>query len=250
MSALAKHWYKKWWVYFLIVIGVNLLLLILAAFFLVKQLASQIAANQAVIPNLSAADQAALAAAQANRKIVETVDDPSIGPANAPITIVEFSDFGCPYSRQAVLPLKQIYKDYPGKIRIIYRDFPIVELHPLAEKSAQAANCAGEQGKFWPYHDQLFANQEKLTTEQLSLFAANAGINTEKFNDCLKTEKYKMEVYGDLLAGASLQLGATPTFFVNGFMIKGAIPYGVWKEIIPGFLNLAETTKKSNQPDQ
>lgn len=246
MSTLAKPWYKKWWLYFLITVGINLVLLILVAFFLVKRLATQIAIDPTRNTTISTADQAALAAANSNRKIVETTDDPSIGLVNAPITIVEFSDFSCPYSRQAVLPLKQIYKDYPEKIRIIYRDFPIAEIHPLAPLAAEAASCAWEQGKFWLYHDQIFANQDILTEDLLFGLATSLNLDAKKFNDCLKSEKYKIEVYGDLVSGASLQISATPTFFINGFMLKGAIPYDVWKKIIPSLLSMQEDLEKTS----
>src|SRR5215813_9693567 len=159
---------------------------------------------------------------------VATEGKPSLGPANAPVTLVEFSDFQCPYCRQAQGTLKQLMAAYEGKIKLVYRDFPLRSIHPQAQKAAEAAQCAAEQQKFWPYHDKLFA-VTSLQSEDLKKYAHELELNMEQFTACLDSNKYAGGIDADMKAGQNVGVNATPTFFVNGELLSGAVPYERFK---------------------
>lgn len=163
---------------------------------------------------------------------VATSDDPSLGGAKAVITIVEFADFGCPYSREASFTVRSAALKYGDKVKFVYRDFPITELHPLAEMAAQAANCAGDQGKFWEYHDKIYANQSVVSANELQTFARALNLNEATFRSCLASGKYAKEVAADFADGVAAGVKGTPTFFVNGTMIPGSIPADVLDALI------------------
>jgi protein-disulfide isomerase len=159
-------------------------------------------------------------------------EDPSLGPANAPVTIVEFSDFQCPFCQRVAPTLKQIKAKYGDRVRIVWKDFPLTQIHPQAFDAAQAGNCAREQGKFWEYHDQLFANQSALQPEFLKKYAAAVGMNAETFGACLDSAKFRPKVQAALETGAKLGIGSTPTSYVNGRTVTGAQPYEVFESVI------------------
>jgi protein-disulfide isomerase len=161
-----------------------------------------------------------------------TKDDPSFGNADAPIQIVEFADFGCPYSKQTSQTIRALAEQYPDEVYVVYRDFPITELHPMAQLAAEAGECAQEQGAFWEYHDKLFQNQLSLDEEELVLLAAQLNMNTRTFRSCLQSRKYEEEVFEDYIEGAEAGVRGTPTFFINGNRIPGAIPADVLDKII------------------
>jgi len=147
-------------------------------------------------------------------------DDPSIGPKDAKVTIIEFGCFLCPYTKKAEPIVKEILKKYEGKILYVYRDFPINERHAFSDWHSEAADCALEQGKYWEYHDKLFEMQEICRTESdhiklLKEFAAELGLNQTKFNECLDSRKYKEEVIKDFNDGIKAKVTGTPTFFIN-----------------------------------
>lgn len=162
---------------------------------------------------------------------VDVDDDPAIGPADAPVTIVEFSDYQCPFCARAEATIKQILNTYGGKVRFVYRDFPL-GFHQYAKKAAEASECADEQGKFWAYHDLLFANQQALDIDSLKGYAADLGLDLDKFNECLDTGRYASEVEHDMQEGQSYGVRGTPAFFINGHLVSGAQPFSVFKEII------------------
>jgi len=172
---------------------------------------------------------------QPSRIEVSVDDDPSIGPENAAITIVEFSDFRCPFCARAKPTLKQILETYGDKIRFVYRDFPI--LGPQSQKAAEAAECADEQGKFWQYHDLLFANQQTLDIPNLKQYAVDIGLNPSIFNDCLDSGKMASEVEKDFQDGQDYGVSGVPAFFINGILVSGAQPYGAFEQIIEQELN-------------
>ncbi|MBI5369992.1 thioredoxin domain-containing protein [Candidatus Uhrbacteria bacterium] len=161
-----------------------------------------------------------------------TTDDPSLGRADAPLTVVEFADFGCPFSREAGFTLRELSLRYPEKFRYIYRDFPIGELHPIAQKAAEAAECASEQGRFWEYHDKLFHNQSDLSQERLYEFATELNLNTQTFRECLDSGRKREEVLQDYQDGIDAGVRGTPTFFFNGKKVEGAIPKKTFEALI------------------
>jgi len=168
---------------------------------------------------------------------VSADDDPARGPQNAPVTMIEFADFQCPYcGRFHAQTLPLILKEYGDRVRLVYRDFPLTSIHPYAEKAAEAGECAHEQGKFWEYHDILYLNQTALDRASLGRYAQNAGLDTAQFDSCLDSGKYESEVAGDLRDGAAAGVQGTPAFFVNGRLISGAQPYSVFKSAIDAAL--------------
>jgi protein-disulfide isomerase len=162
-----------------------------------------------------------------------TVDakGPSKGPDNAPITIVEFSDYECPYCSRAETVVQEVLKEYPGKIRLVYRDLPL-PMHPHAPKASEAAHCAGDQGKYWEMHAKLFENQHSLDISNLKEYAKGLGLDAGKFDKCLDSGEKAKVVEESRKAGEELGVNGTPAFFINGIMINGAQPVQAFKSII------------------
>ncbi len=160
-------------------------------------------------------------------------DDPSLGPANAAITIIEFSDYQCPFCTKwqtEVWP--EIQKAFPTQVRLVYRDFPLYGLHDNAEGAAEAANCAGEQGAYWKYHDKLFAAENGLGAAAFIQYADELGLDGEKFSSCLESGTAKEEVKADYEYASQLGVSSTPTFFINGIPVVGAQPFSVFQQLI------------------
>ena len=157
-----------------------------------------------------------------------TDDDPVLGKNNAPLTIIEFSDFQCPYCKrfrdQTFDLIKENYID-TGKVKLVYRDFPLSSIHPMAQKAAEAAECADEQGKFWDYHDKIYAGQSSLSIDSLKQWASELKLNTDKFNSCLDSGKYADEVSNDLNDATKSGGSGTPYFLVGEIPISGAYPF-------------------------
>lgn len=161
-------------------------------------------------------------------------DDPVKGKADAKVTIIEFSDFQCPFcARFWKDTLPQIQKEYidTGKARLIYRDYPL-GFHPNAKPAAIAAECADEQGKFWQLHDKIFQNQAALSPESLKTWAKDVGLDVKKFDDCFDNQKTAAEVDKDFADGQAAGVQGTPAFFVNGRFISGAQPFSAFKAAI------------------
>jgi protein-disulfide isomerase len=154
------------------------------------------------------------------------------GNPEAPVTIVEFSDFQCPYCRTVQLTLTTLLSKYGGRVKLAFRDFPLRRLHPQAQKAAEASRCAAEQGKYWEYHDLLFANPSALDTESLSEHARTLGLNGKQFDSCLAGSKYAAKIERDLAEGRAAGVSGTPGFFVNGVFLGGAQPISAFEKII------------------
>lgn len=209
-----------------------------------------------------------------SKRIDVSIDgDKCLGSQDAPVTIIEFSDYQCPYCQrfwaQTMPQLKKAYID-TGKVKFVYRDFPISSLgHAYTQKAAEATGCAGEQGKFWEFHDKLFENQNRLTSSQKQVdgptiegrtivtiksergtfyfditddikkmqeFSQELGMDTTAFNSCLDSGKYTKEVQKDLQDGVNAGVTGTPAFFINGIFVNGAQPFESFKQIIDGEL--------------
>ena len=158
--------------------------------------------------------------------------DPVLGNASAPVTIVEFSDFQCPYCLRASPTLKQLRQTYGDKVRVVWKDYPLTQIHPQAFKASEAGHCAAEQGKFWEYHDKLFASQQALQPESLKTYAQELGIDSAKFDACLDAGKYAERVRDGVSAGAQLGVNSTPTIFINGRRFEGAQPYEILASVV------------------
>ena len=157
---------------------------------------------------------------------------PFLGPAAAPVTIVEFSDFQCPFCKQVVPTLTQVLSRYGEKVKLVFRDFPIDSLHPQARKAAEAARCAQDQGKFWDYHDALFANASKLGPEQLKTYAQQVGLDLPSFERCLASGTHAAAVQKSVDEGMRLGVTGTPAFFINGELVSGAQPVESFARVI------------------
>jgi protein-disulfide isomerase len=168
----------------------------------------------------------------APRMKVEVGDDPFKGPANAPVTIVEFSDFQCPFCSRVVPTLKNLETRYKDKIRIVFRDLPLVQIHPNAAKAAEAGSCANDQGKFWPMHDKMFDNQATLDVESLKKKAVELGLDAAAFNQCLDAGKHSAEWQQDAQDAERYGVTSTPAFFINGRMVVGAVPEDQFAKVI------------------
>jgi protein-disulfide isomerase len=171
---------------------------------------------------------------EAPRLDVATGDLEGRGPADAPITIIAFSDYECPYCKRAEETVEQVIAAYPNKIRYYHRDFPL-DFHANARPAAEAARCANAQGKFWPYRTALFASQN-LAEERLKSIADETGVDRAKFDECLASDQFASAIDKDMSDGAGVGVNGTPAFFVNGRMLSGAQPLEAFKEIIEGEL--------------
>lgn len=151
---------------------------------------------------------------------VSVDDDPSQGAANAPVTVVMFSDFQCPACSAAHPVLKKVVAEYPNKIRFVERDFPLTQIHQNAFRSALAANAANAQGKFFEYIELLYNNQNRLDAASLKQYATRVGLDRKRFDADLDAEKFAAEVRKDLEDGKKYGIGGTPTIFVNGVKVR------------------------------
>jgi predicted DsbA family dithiol-disulfide isomerase len=152
-------------------------------------------------------------------------DRPSMGPASAPVLLVAFSDFQCPYCKQFSETLKEVMKQYKDKVHLVFRQFPLTEIHPNARKAAEASLCADAQGHFWEMHDLLFQSQSNLRDEDLKSRAGKLGLDTAAFNKCLDSARFGSRVYEDLRAGAGAGVEGTPALFINGRFLYGSRSY-------------------------
>ncbi|MBZ0294699.1 MAG: thioredoxin domain-containing protein [Anaerolineae bacterium] len=223
---------------------------------------SRVADNQALIDEAVAAIISAQEESLSAIAVPPSLDNPDSrftvradetrfqGPEDAPVVIVEFSDFNCTYcNRFANETLNPLLTNYEGKVRFTYRDYPI-----LAESSLTAAlagHCAAEQGNFWDYHTMLFENRGEFAREQLIGYAESIGLDADSFTTCLDEERYLDTVVADYRDGEGLGIRGTPAFFINGRPISGAQPYEVFAGIIDEELAAAansETTENESVP--
>jgi protein-disulfide isomerase len=191
------------------------------------------AARQALVADLKRKGPAIQVLLEAPRREVPLeASDPSRGNPSAPITVVEFSDFQCPYCLRASPTLVQLQKVYGDRVRVVWKDFPLTQIHPEAFKAAEAAHCAGDQGKFWEYHDRLFANPQALRPPDLQRYAADTGLDVKRFAECLASSTHAERVRDGLELGNRLGVNSTPTLFINGRMLAGAYPLETLREVV------------------
>lgn len=163
--------------------------------------------------------------------------DHIIGDFKAPVTIVEFSDFQCPFCSSFHLTMYQLLDEYAGKVRLVWRHFPLRSIHPYAQEAALASECAGEQEKFWEFADSLYEHQKEIGDEGLyEKIASGIGLDTKKFKDCLISGKYTDKVNQDYQEGITKGVQGTPGNFINGQYVPGALPIENLKEIVDSLL--------------
>ncbi|HEU0050907.1 MAG TPA: thioredoxin domain-containing protein [Patescibacteria group bacterium] len=171
-------------------------------------------------------------------RLASTTGNPSLGHKGAPLTIVEFIDFGCPFSQLSAMPMRQIMQKFSKQVYFVVRDFPLDDLHPNATNLALAARCAGAQGKFWSYHDLLFAHQDKQTDADLENFATQTGLDLAAFRSCYQSRTYERQVQQDLADGLQVGVQGTPTFFFNGVRVQGGLDFEMLQFLVNHFLSL------------
>jgi protein-disulfide isomerase len=168
---------------------------------------------------------------EAVRSEVEAVG-PSLGPEDAPVTIVEFSDFQCPFCKRTLPTIHSLREQYPDQVRIIYRHLPLDSIHSRARPVAEAAACADVQGKFWEFHDLVFENNKKLSDDDLAGHASELGLEMDAYRQCVSERETQAIVQTDAAAAAGLGISGTPAFFVNGILLSGAKPFADFVKII------------------
>jgi protein-disulfide isomerase len=155
------------------------------------------------------------------RAEISVAGEPFKGSEKAPVTVVKFEDFQCPFCKQVQPTFNELLSRYNGKVRLVHKDLPLESIHPQARQAAEAARCAYEQGKFWEYHDKLYATSPKASGDDLKSYAKEVGLNVDSFDRCFTSGKYKAVVQQDLNEGVQLGLTGTPTIFINGREISG-----------------------------
>jgi len=182
---------------------------------------------------MSVSKLAASAAASTSESAGLSIEnEPTLGSESAPLTVVVFADFGCPYSQQSAFTLRSAAAEYGDKVRVVYKDFPLVDLHPEAELASEAAACADDQGKFWEMHDRIYQNQSDLSAENLTNHARSLGLEMGKFISCFNNSAHQSEIAADFEEGLKLGVYGTPTFFLNGQRVNGVMPADLLRSTI------------------
>jgi len=199
----------------------------------------------------TAARDALMSSARANHRVEVLLESPRVdvafdprrlnGSADAPVRIVEFSDFECPYCRSAEKTIQALLVKYPGKVSLAYLDFPLTGIHPGAQRAAEASRCAADQGKYWEFHDRLLVSSS-LDVSKLKDHASELGLDRKKFDSCVDGGSKRAAVESDAQQGRLAGVSATPSFFINGIAVSGAQPAAVFEKIIE-----EELARKSRQ---
>lgn len=226
--APAREWYKRWWGILLIIIGLYFLVSLVIFAIMGEKLTSL---NQEGDISLVGREQVSK-----EQLYLHTDDDPNWGTPEAPLQIIEFSDFQCSFCQRAHETLQKLVDDYRGQVAWVYKHFPIVSLHPIAVKVSEASECAAEQGKFWEYANELYKNQSLINENYLSELADQLNLNVSKFDKCLTSGKYNQRVNDNQEEGLAAGINGTPGIYVNDQLIKGALPYESFKQVIDSIL--------------
>ncbi len=233
-----KAWYKRWWGKVILALIVLTIILFFYFFYLMFNNYGNL--KQGNIYNKDLGSWITAAEYQENKKVVGeimTEDDPWLGAENPLIYIVAFESFSCPFCKDNQEDLKKMINKFGQMVRFIFKDFPTEGLHPNVFKAHLAASCAQEQGKFWEYHDLLFANQGNFTEINLKSLAQSIGLDSKEFNTCLSSEEFSQEIRQDYANGVQVGVVGTPSYLVNGQLIPGTINYETWEEIIALIIN-------------
>lgn len=243
-----KNQSRPWWQKLFMVIGALAIILFLYMMYLTYDYYDQIQAGsvdisklgndfkQTVSTDASVNGGVAGSENEALAALENYSNDPTYGPDNARLTIVMFEDFECPYCAQLSPIIRKMMDKYGSQVQFVYRDFPLSTIHPNANLAAEAAQCANDQDRFWDYHDILFENQAKLSSADISRYAAAVGLNMSEFDNCLNSGKYSSEVVADYRDGVSLGVTGTPTLFFNGNKLEGVLTEEGAEHVIQTFL--------------
>jgi len=237
-----QPWYQKGWglvvIFFLILMIGGVVILGWVGWQLWGQIDLSTQGPEVIDPAVVAS---ASATKDARRQALEQADRPYLGNLNAKLVIVEFSDFQCPYCTDQFPIIRELTNTYRDDVLFIYRQFPIINEDSIM--ISEAALCAHDQGKFWPFHDRLFISHDQLLVDAIAVIALSArqaGLNIDMFESCLNEHRFRSTVISDAEAGVAAGVEGTPTFFVNGHKISGPVSRDKWKEIIEGSIGLIE----------
>jgi len=233
-----KPWFKKWWVYLLAAFLLLVFIYVVYIAFLVYNEYHNL--KTGIITETTELEifLAGRKHFDPDNENLDYAGDPYLGSPQADLKIVEFADFQCPYCREVFSSIRKMAALYGDQVQFIIKDFPVNSLHPLAQEAAQAASCADQQGQYWSYHDQLFINQDNLTTEQdLINLAKQINLNISDFQTCLSNNQITSEINHDYQEGNNLGVRGTPTFFFNGVMVEGSLSEAQFVSLIEYFLN-------------
>jgi protein-disulfide isomerase len=243
---LKKHWYKTWWGITLIAVFYAILVIALAFGFLIFNYWRLIKAGRGselmrqFYPQTTQQENADILAI---RTALETNDDPFLGNPEAPLVIVAFFDFKCPYCKAQDAVLKQVTAKYAQKVKIIFKDFPVEISYPGTTKLSAIASCAHEQGGYWAFASYFFANQDTLpvdlSSEMIDNMSIEFGVDPAKMRECLASDRGAVEARKDFADGNFYGVSkGTPTYFINGYILAGAVPFENWEAIIKQYDNL------------
>lgn len=241
MSVSNKPWWRQWWG--VVGIAVVLAILVFGAYVGILIWQGTGVSTGSDLAHFSSAGTG-ITPVQIDRQRLIRETSPSLGPQDAPLTIVEFGDFECPYCGESFPVIRSLLAAYgshdppePGdQIHFVFRQFPVPTLHDHAVAAAEASACAAAQGKFWAYHDRLFLNQTRLDDLSLREYAAESGLDVNQFNSCVSARTFKSLVERDVADGQALGVHGTPTWFFNGRKVEGAIPEDIFRKVIEEML--------------
>lgn len=229
--------FKKWWAWVIIVIVAFVAAGSGYFYGLVKSYQEAIESGELEIPqNFTPLTNVPTTVSTKDGVSLIRPGNPSFGPENARLVVIEFGDFQCPYCRQVFPTVRSLMNTYKDSVQFVFRQFPVSDAHPFAIAAARASLCAGDQGKFWQYHDVLFTNQEQISEGNLVPFAERANLDVKAFSDCMLSKKFDSDIENDYNDGIALGVRGTPTFFFNGIKVDGAIPEDAFRQIIEEFL--------------
>lgn len=223
-----KAWYKRWWGIIILIALTFILILLIAFGFAVYSNVQKIKKGQATFVRIDTIASPEFID-QKYTSIIEGVGAYSLGPNNAKVIIVEFGDFACPLCQNSYTKIREISQKYKNDVKIIFRNFPVYE---EAIPLAMAGQCAGEQGLFWLMYDKLYQNQGDINIDNIESLAEKIGADTDKFMNCLETNKYLDVIKKDYTDAETLNISGTPTWFINGYKIQGDMPYELFDKII------------------
>lgn len=235
MNEISKVWYKKWWAILLFILAALIIILATTIYLKIKQ-------NAKIAKNPDYTLLSANPLSPEKQILVEGSENHWTGTTTPKITIVEFGDYACTYCQKAQPKIREISLKYKDSVKYIFRDYPINTEQSL--KLAIAARCAGEQNMFWQAHDKIFQNPGLSSDADIKKIIKTIGVKVEKFDSCYDGQKYLTEIKKDLTDGQRLGITGTPTWFINGNMIKGDIPYDTFTKIIEEIINQNSNNKK------
>jgi len=233
VEKIKEKWHKKWWGVLLLAFGAALVIFFLIFLGMVFYYYRQIKSGKLPIPasaKFIRSTTPAVTPKQLDPQRIYPDGEPS-SASGAPLTIVGFFDFQCPFSKETSSTIREMQAIYKDRVNFVFRNFPLIEIHPEAMLAAQAGECAHLQNKFWQMHDKLFLSQN-FTETNLKLYAQEIGLDETKFAECLSSSQSKGQVLKDLMDGELLGVRGTPTWFINNQKIEGAISKDAFKKII------------------